>query len=88
MSNVESGTVVFIHESVAQSFVRDAVTVAMFVGAMLLARATGSSALEWVSALCIMIVLIGKAAKIARDSEKTPDEARAWLDENFPKGGE
>ena len=49
---------------------------------------TGSSALQWVGVVVGLIGAIGWTTacllREARDNEMTPDEARAWLDENYP----
>ncbi len=84
----EGKNIILIHESVKQSIVRDAVSILMFVGVSLAARATGSTALELVALICVLIIIAGKSSRMMNNSEKTPDEARAWLDESFPKGGE
>lgn len=81
--------VAFIHETVRESIARDLSTVAIFVGLWSLGHYADSAALEWAGVVLAFIVVFGRAMAVFKgtmDKRMTPDQARAWLDKNFPKG--
>jgi len=73
-------------ENVVLSWLRDSVSFAILCGAAWFVN-TQMPPSGWINAtVCIlwMIWMVGKGQK--RKVMKTPDEARQWLDDNFPTG--
>lgn len=61
MSSKETHFIV-LHETVVQSWARDAGSFAMIVGAIGVGVALDSSAMQWVGAVCAFFALIGRAS--------------------------
>lgn len=83
--------IALIHETWRESFARDLGTVAAFLLLWSVGHYAESAALEWVGIVLGFMLLIVRAAQYLKrtvDRRMTPDQARAWLDENFPKGGD
>lgn len=54
--------VIVLHETVLQSWARDAGSFAMIVGIIGVGVALDSSAMQWVGAVCAFLALIGRAS--------------------------
>jgi len=83
--------IAYIHETWRESFARDFGTVASFLALWSAGHFAESAALEWVGVVLGCLFLFGRGVHILRktmDRRMTPDQARAWLDKNFPKGGD
>lgn len=79
--------IIMIRESVATSFIRDTYSFAVLAGTTL-ATNTLMPPSGWIN--CIIAVtwflwMVGKANRHRLDM--TPQEARQWLDVNFPQDG-
>lgn len=61
MSNKETHVIV-LHETVLQSWARDAGSFAIIVGTIGVGVALDSSAMQWVGAVCAFLALIGRAS--------------------------
>lgn len=87
MTERKDTKIVLIHETWAESFLRDATTVAAFLFLWSVGHFTESPAMEWVGVVIGCGFLFARALALIDQKMKTrmtPDEARAWLDENFP----
>ncbi len=73
--------VILLHETALQSWLRDASSVAMFVGLIGIGVYLESSAMQWVGALVGFVVIIGKVARVGKDNRFTISDARKRLDE-------
>lgn len=85
---VEKTHIAYIHETLGQSVARDLSTALTFLALWSFGHFVGSPALEWIGVLLGLLILFGRLislAKSAIDKRMTPDEARAWLDERFPR---
>lgn len=84
---VEKTHIAFIHETARESLARDLGTGTMIVALWSLGAYADSAALEWCGvAMGLILISIKATAKLKGriDSRMTPDQARKWLDENFP----
>jgi len=80
--------IALITESWRESVARDLSTAAIFLGLWSIGHYAESAALEWVGVLCGGLLVFGRAMALFKgtmDRRMTPDQARAWLDKNFPK---
>jgi hypothetical protein len=87
-SKVHETHIAYIHETWGQSFARDLTTVMTFIAFWSFGYFVGSAALEWVGVLLgglLFVMRVTALLKRTTDSRMTPDEARAWLDKNFPQ---
>ena len=81
-------TVIAIHETVAQSWLRTAGDVAA-LGFLPWFNYTYCGGSGWINAAIavgwfVAVIAIGR--RLAGANERTPAETRAWLDANFPEG--
>lgn len=79
--------IVLITETRREHIARDLSTVAIFILLWSLGHYAESAALEWAGVMCAFFILFHLAGELIRGQSKnsmTPDEARAWLDEEFP----
>jgi len=79
--------VALIHETLGQSLARDTSTVFTFIALWSFGWFVGSPALEWIGVILGMFFTFFRALVLFKgtmDKRMTPDEARAWLDRNFP----
>lgn len=70
-------TVIVLHETPLQSWVRDASSVVMFITLIGIGVFLESNAMQWVGAILGFLVIIGKAANLS--NKMTVSEARAHL---------
>lgn len=80
--------IAYIHETWGQSVARDLSTVLIFLALWSFGHFVGSAALEWIGILLGLLILFSRLTALLKkntDNRMTPDEARAWLDERFPK---
>ena len=78
----------FVREHVWQSWARDTYSFSVLIGAMWF-NATSCGGSAWIYAITGIlwfVWLLGKASK--HHHAMTADEARAWLDANFPREGD
>ena len=78
----------YLHETVGQSYARDAGTFTLILALWSIGHFAQSGALEWIGVLLALLVICGRLVAILKKSAKqrmTPAEARKWLDENFPE---
>lgn len=73
--------IIILHETVAQSWFRDASTVAGFVALIGIGVYLESAALQWVGALLGFLTIINRMARLLKDNRFTIAQARARLDE-------
>lgn len=73
--------ILIIHETMAQSMVRDASTVAMFFSLVMVGIWLESDVLQWVGAIIGFIVIVLNAVRLAMGAKMTVAEARKRLDE-------
>lgn len=71
--------VIMLHESVAQSWARDASTFALFACLIGVGVVLDSSAMQWTGAMIGFITVFARAAS-SRSESMTISEARAFLD--------
>lgn len=86
---IQKTHVALIHETWRQSLARDLSTVATFLFLWSIGYMAGSSALEWVGAVLGCLILVSRAVALLKDmmdKRMTPQEAREWLNRNFPEG--
>ncbi len=79
--------VALLHETWRQSAARDLTTAATFVGLWSLGHWAGSSALEWVGVIIGFLALFARVDRLLRgamNKRMTPQQAREWLDREFP----
>ena len=70
--------IILVHETVRQSWARDAGTFLLFAGLIGIGIAAGSAAMQWIGAIMAFIATFARSAgKVERLSV---DEARAKLD--------
>lgn len=67
-----------VNETLAQSLLSDAGTIAMLVSLVLVGKFIGSEALQWVGAIMGFLAVLSRASKSA--PKMTIEEARAYLD--------
>ncbi len=88
MDKLEKTHVVIIHETVAESWGRDFGTFCLIVGFWSLGYFTDSGGLQWLGVIMALFVtalrILAMTSKRMK-SRMTPDEARAWLDREFPR---
>lgn len=78
----------YIIENWRQSAARDMTTAAIFLFLWSIGHFANSSALEWIGVVLgglFTFVRVLAVMRGAMESRMTPDEARAWLDKNFPR---
>lgn len=83
--------IALITESWRESFARDLTTASTFVLLWSIGHFADSAALEWVGVSLGFMMLFTRLLGLLKtnmDNRMTPDEARAWLDKHFPKGGD
>lgn len=88
---IDKTHIALIHETWRESFARDLGTVASFLALWSVGHFADSAALEWVGVFLGAMFLFFRVKRILRKTigdRMTPDQARAWLDKNFPKGGD
>jgi len=73
--------VIIVHETIAQSWIRDASSVAGFVALISIGVYLDSSAMQWVGAILGFLTICGSATAAARKHKMTVAEARKRLDE-------
>ncbi|MEM8801108.1 MAG: hypothetical protein AAGF55_01090 [Pseudomonadota bacterium] len=74
--------IIILHETVLQSWLRDASTLALFVALIGIGVFLESAAMQWVGAFIGFTFIIGKAiASAQRDKMLSVSEARKKLDE-------
>lgn len=81
-----STKIIILREGVLQSWAKDAVTLGGLMALPWFNHNYGGGS-AWIYAAIAILWIIGLPAKIFRlagDNQKTPDEARAWLDEHYP----
>lgn len=78
--------VILIRERLGESIASDLWTFMTIGGLWSLGYFAGSAALEWVGVIMGLVFIIGRgASKVSGKSNfMTPDQARAWLDSEFP----
>lgn len=79
MTDKTKAQVIILHESVAQSWARDASSFVMAMGMMGVGVWLGSSAMQWIGGLLWLLALATKASSMAK--RMTVAEARQRLDE-------
>lgn len=80
--------VVYLHETVRESWARNMGTALTILALWSLGAYANSPALEWLGVFMAIILIGAKIVariKGAVDSRMTPDQAREWLDQQFPK---
>lgn len=88
---IDKTHIAYIHETWRESLARDLGTVATFLALWSVGHFAESAALEWVGVFFGALFLFVRALRIFKktvDTRMTPDQARAWLDAKFPKGGD
>lgn len=73
--------VIIIHETVIQSWVRDASSVVMFVALIGIGVYLQSGAMQWAGAIIGFITIIGRAGGYSHRNKMTVAQARKRLDE-------
>ena len=86
---IEKTHVIMVTETWLESFARDFTTLAIFLAMWSVGYYAESPALQWAGVMLAMIVTFSRAMTLVKgkmqDSRMTPDEAREWLDRNFPR---
>lgn len=80
MSNKER-EIILLHETVLQSWVRDASSIVMFIALIGIGVYLESAAMQWVGAILGFLTIIGKAISHHNKSKMTIAQARKRLDE-------
>lgn len=75
--------VVLLHETVAQSLLRDAGTFCMLVACMGVGWFLDSSAMQWAGFIMFFLFIFGRVMGTAKNNQKTPQAAADWLKEKF-----
>lgn len=73
--------VIIVHETVLQSWVRDASTAALFIVLVGTGALLDSSAMQWVGAAVGFGTVISRSISAGNNSRMTVDQARKRLDE-------
>lgn len=81
----EETKVVLIRENWRESAARDVGTFVLIASLWSLGWYAGSSALEWIGVIFALVLILCRATTIFKKRRMTPDEARAWLDREFPR---
>lgn len=68
-------TVIIIHETVMQSWLRDIGTFAMTVGVISVGVILNSDAMQWVGAVVLILAAISRAGTRIRNTRMTPQQA-------------
>ena len=78
--------IILVRERLGESIASDLWTAMTIGGLWSLGYFMGSPALEWVGAIMGLLLIVGRAASKVSGKDKfmTPDQARAWLDSEFP----
>ena len=79
--------IVIIRETLRDSIASDLCTFSMIVGCWSLGHFAESAALEWIGVLMggFMVVVKGIVKLSGKSARKTPEEAREWLNVNYPE---
>jgi hypothetical protein len=73
--------VIIITESVRQSWLRDASSVAAFVALIGIGIVLDSTAMQWVGAIIGFLLITQRMSRLVKDNRFTIEEARKRLDE-------
>jgi hypothetical protein len=73
--------IMIIHETVAQSWMRDASSVAGFVALIGIGVWLDSGAMQWTGAILGFLVIAGRMQRVWKDNRYTIEQARKRLDE-------
>ena len=74
-------TLIVIHQTPLQSWVRDASSAAMFIGLVGIGVVLDSIALQWAGAILGFLVIISQAISLRENHKMTVEQARKRLDE-------
>jgi hypothetical protein len=81
MKSDDSDTVILVHETILQSFARDAGTFATIAGLVAVGVFLDSTALQWIGAIMGFCAVIARASGTVQRSRMTVAQARTKLDE-------
>lgn len=75
----EKRVFIYIHETVLQSWLRDAGSVSCLIAGVSVGIYFDSSALQWTGGVLAALWLFSQAYNISADARKTPQECANWL---------
>lgn len=81
MKSDDSDTVILVHETILQSFARDAGTFATIAGLVVIGVFLDSTALQWIGAIMGFCAVIARSSGTVQRSRMTVAQARIKLDE-------
>lgn len=76
-------TIIILHETVMQSWLRDIGTFAMTVGVISVGVILNSDAMQWVGAAMLILTAISRAGAILRNTRMTSQQAADILRDKF-----
>lgn len=81
MAENKTVEILFVYETAAQSWLRDASSAAMFLALIGIGVWLDSGAMQWVGAILGFFVIISKSIHLGRKNRLTIEQARKRLDE-------
>jgi fatty acid desaturase len=87
----KNAKIILIREGVKESIIKDTFTFAWLIAVIGAGAWLDSIVLQWVGLLFWVIFFLVRLAAIVGNSASstmTPDDARKWLDENYPTDAE
>lgn len=90
MSEGKSEKVIILHETILESWLRDAGTLLMLCAVPWFNHQYlgGSGWIYAAISFAWLTIILSRALDIMKGNKMTPDYARGWLDENFPPEGD